>query len=139
MGFDDPDGPGAVSFGDDIAAALPELRALAESLMLDQCVVTGSGGTPVWDEATGTYSTPDGGTVYAGRCQLAKGAPAGQDTQSGEASWVTGSVVLKLPMTVGLGDEGDPLAVATGHSVTVTSRAGPTTAAVFSSIPSPSV
>jgi len=113
-----------VSFGDDLAAALPELRALAESLMLDSCIVTGPGADPVWNDETGTYDAPEGGTVYAGRCQLAKGAPAGQDVDSGEASWVTGAVVLKLPMAAGPDDEGDPLAVATGHSVVVTSRAG---------------
>jgi len=112
------------TFGADIAAALPELRAYAESLMLDSCIVTSDGGAPTWDDATGAYTSPAGATVYAGRCQLPKAAPAGQDVQTGEASWVAGSVVLKLPMTAAPGETGDPLAVTTGHTVTITSKGG---------------
>lgn len=122
------------TFGDEIAARLPELRAHAESLMLDSCVVTGPGGEPVWDDALGQYVTPDGSTVYAGRCQLAKTEPSAQDSESVEASWVSGATMLKLPMAAGPDDEGDPLAVTTGHVVTITSR-GDLTLSVRFAIP----
>jgi len=110
-----------VTLGMDIAAALPELRANAESLMTDTCVVTNT--TPgAWDDATGTYGAPVVTNVYTGRCQLAKTEPSASDSESGEATWVSGATMLKLPMTLGPDDTGDPLAVTTGHTVSVTSR-----------------
>ena len=114
-----------MSLADDIAAVLPELRAQAESLMVDSCRITGPGeGDPVWDPDSGTYTDPAPVVVFEGRCQLPKVEPSGQSVDSGETNWAVGIVQIKLPMSAAPGEAGDPLAVADGHSVEVTSRPG---------------
>lgn len=108
---------------DDIAAALPELRAHAESLMVDTCTVTRvSDDPPVWDGVAGTYTPAPPVVVYQGRCQLPKVNPSAQDADAGETNWAKGIVLIKLPMTAAVGEVGDPLAVSDGHDVAVTSR-----------------
>ena len=57
-----------MSLADDVAAVLPELRAQAEARMTDTVRIA-RGGTPVFDETTGTY-TPGTTTVYEGPCRL---------------------------------------------------------------------
>ena len=83
--------------GDDIAAALPELRAHAESMMVDACLIT-SAGEPVWDDATGTYVPGPGTTVYEGKCRVRNANPAPQNADAGEAAWAVDQVVLSLPL-----------------------------------------
>ena len=63
----DPVGP-AVTLGDDLAAALPELRAAAESRMLDACTVRRAVGVTVDDVGVTTpdYSEP----LYEGPCRV---------------------------------------------------------------------
>ena len=102
--------------GDDLAAALPELRAHAESMMLDACTITGPGSAPVWDEATGEWSTPGSATVYQGKCrvQRADGPPAG--SQAGSADWSLNHVRVDLPVATST-------AVREGHVVTITAAA----------------
>lgn len=57
--------------GYDIAAALPEMRRQAESLMLDSCTITRAGtGQGTWNEGTGSYDPPAPSTVYAGKCKV---------------------------------------------------------------------
>ena len=102
-----------MSLGGDIAWALPGLRAEAESMMVDTCVITGPGGSPVWDDATGTYTTPAGVTVYEGACRLRMPRTIGSKSEAGEASWSVDDGVLSLPVT---GSED----VAAGHVAVVT-------------------
>jgi hypothetical protein len=45
-------------------------REAAEALMLDTCIVTRGGTGAVFDENTGTWSTPTGTAIYAGKCKL---------------------------------------------------------------------
>ena len=97
---------------DPITSALPELRAHANSLMVDACIVT-RGGEPVWDDATGTYTPGPDTTVYEGRCRLRNAAPAPQNADAGETAWAVDLVVVSLPV---VGSE----AVADGDTVTVT-------------------
>lgn len=55
----------------DIADAVADLRAEAESLMTDMCVVTRNGspgGSPTLDPVTGLYPDVTEVTVYVGRC-----------------------------------------------------------------------
>lgn len=84
--------------GDDIAAALPELRAQAESMMTDSCVITGAGGEPVWDDGLGQYVTPAGSTVYSGKCRLRMPRASGTRTEAGNASWAVDDAILSLPV-----------------------------------------
>ena len=106
-----------MSLGDDIAAVLPELRAQAESMMRDSCVITGTtAGT--WDDATGTYGEPTSGTVYAGKCRLRMPRTTGSRADAGDASWAVDDGVLSLPV------DGSQ-AVASGHVAVVTLGSDP--------------
>ena len=80
--------------GDDIAAALPELRAQAESLMRDGCVVERRTGR-VMDDTTLEY-VDSWSRVYEGPCRVkvAGSAPA---EASGRAYVIT-DAVLQLPI-----------------------------------------
>lgn len=99
--------------GHDIAAALPEMRAQAESKMVDACVITGGGGAPVWNETTGQYDTPAGVTVYDGKCEVQVPNVAEQSADVGEHEWTVQAAIVKLPV---IGSEGAQI----GHTVTIT-------------------
>jgi len=86
--------------GDDIAAALPELRAHAESLMRDRCVITDpTTAERAWDAATGTYGPASPVTVYAGQCRVQRGLGGTSDAQAGGATWGVNAVSVQLPIT----------------------------------------
>lgn len=106
--------------GDDLAAALPELRAQAESMMRDTCVITGDGGEPVWNDETGTYDTPASVTIYTGKCRLRMPRAAGTRVDSGAATWAVDDGVLSLPV------DGSQ-AVTAGHVAVVTLGSDPLT------------
>jgi hypothetical protein len=95
--FDDGDGAGPVTLADDVAAALPGLRAEAESLMVDTCRVT-TPGAPVWNDTDGVYDEGAPVTLYEGKCRLRKPSAAPQTTDAGEASWAVDAYVLSLPV-----------------------------------------
>ena len=99
--------------GDDVTAALPELRAHAESLMVDACTIT-RGGEPVWDDASGTYTPGTGTTVYDGPCRVRMPSPDGSETASGEATWSLRGAFVSVPIDTSAG-------VRVGDVVTVTS------------------
>lgn len=104
-----------VTLGDDIAAVLPELRAQAESMMVDTCRITHPGAS-VWDDETGTYTPGEPVTVYEGKCRLRRPAPAPQSTDAGETEWAVDVLVLSLPIA---GSED----VADGNTVTMLTSA----------------
>ena len=83
--------------GDDITAALPELRAHAESLMVDECVVERRTGR-VLNEDTLEY-VDQWAPVWSGQCrvQVRQTQPAVEDT-AGRVFTVTDAVV-QLPVT----------------------------------------
>lgn len=83
---------------DDIRHHLPELRQEAESLMTDYCVIT-RGGTPIFDENTGEY-TSTGTDVYEGKCQLRDPGIAEVKREAGEVQLTAASQILALPHTV---------------------------------------
>ena len=99
--------------GDDIAAALPELRAQAESMMQDRCAIT-MPGARVWVDVSGTYSTTPA-VLYAGQCRVQRPSAADRPASAGEAGYVLGDVVVSLPVTAP--------AVPVGAAVTVTESA----------------
>lgn len=86
----------------DVTAALPDLRAAAESLMVDTCIITRDGeGEPVFNSETGQYERPGRTTVYEGKCRLQDnrvqvGSPD-QSSQAGLAISVQ-NTELQLPV-----------------------------------------
>ena len=71
--------------GAEIAAALPQLRAEAESLMRDTCMITriDPDGTPVFNSDTGLYVDPLPLTVYTGKCRVKGNARFDHVVQAG--------------------------------------------------------
>lgn len=104
--------------GDDIAQALPYLRAQAESLMIDTCTISRPGaGKGQFNEATGKYDAPARVTIYGpgvephrGKCQLViqSVTNASSSSNAGDRTAVVQGDVLKLPVdgtgTVSIGD-----------------------------------
>ena len=103
---------------DDIAAALPELRAHAESLMRDTVLIqrqTGVTQDPVTLEETPTYST-----VYSGKARVQRPGNQPTDLVAGEVEFGIEPVMIQAPLTAtgiqrnhrvsvtALGPESDP-------------------------------
>ena len=86
-----------MSLGDDIAAALPALRAEAESRMTDTWRITRPG-EPVWDEETGKYTTPDV-TVYNGPGRLKFASAVVSDVEAGGQLIAAQRPRLDLPVS----------------------------------------
>lgn len=83
--------------GDDVDAALPELRAHAESLMVDACRVERRTGR-VLDEDSLEY-VDAWASVYEGRCRVqVAGTQAQQESPAGRAFTVIDAVV-QLPVS----------------------------------------
>jgi hypothetical protein len=82
--------------GDDIAAALPELRAQAESRMRDTWVITRPG-AQVWNPATKQY---EGSvvTVYDGPGRLRPTALMDHATTAADQEFMESQYVLSLPI-----------------------------------------
>lgn len=100
-----------MNLGAEIAAALPELRQQAESMMVDSCTIATA--TPgAWDEATGTYAQSSV-TLYAGPCRVQRSRGSDRSAMPGEAGYVLGDVTVSVPMCAPI--------VPVGAVVTVTS------------------
>jgi hypothetical protein len=86
-----------MNLGYDIAAALPGLRAQAESRMVDECVIHGDP-VPVWNDATLDYDlTPS--LVYMGRCRIRLANTAVRvDEQAGQL-FAQSDAILSLPFS----------------------------------------
>jgi hypothetical protein len=101
--------------GDAITAALPELRAHAESLMVDTCTVTrASSGAPVVDNNNGTVTPAAPRTIYSGPCRVQVPDAAEKIEEAGGDALSVQAAIISLPVA---GSE----AVAVGDVVTVTS------------------
>jgi len=87
-----------VSLGADIAAALPELRAHAESLMTDTVRldrVTGSAPDPVTLEMVDTYET-----VYEGRGRVQRsGQLSPHEAVAGDVEFGVNALMVQLPLS----------------------------------------
>lgn len=85
-------------FADRIAATLVKGRTLAESMMVDSCVVERHG-EDTWNAADGIYT--DGATlvVYNGKCRVRNAQPNPQMADAGEAAWSSDLVYVHLPVT----------------------------------------
>ncbi|MBP8838799.1 MAG: hypothetical protein KBG78_08210 [Dermatophilaceae bacterium] len=87
-----------MDLGADIAAALPELRDQAVSMMRDFCTITRPSAGE-WDEASGTY-VPPGAPVplYSGPCRVRRPNVAEREALAGDADWTLTGAVLSIPV-----------------------------------------
>lgn len=94
-----------MNLGFAVEAALPGLRAAAESRMTDTCRVTKPGaGAGNLDPDTGVRTNPIPVTVYQGPCRLGRvDVPNVQAAAGGEATWETQDSVLHLPAIAAAG------------------------------------
>lgn len=98
--------------GDDIAAALPELRAQAESMMVDTCVIerpTGSEPSPTPPfEMVDTYAT-----VYEGKCRVQRpGSSVGNnESVTGGVEFGINAATFQLPLSAAGVRRGDRVRV----------------------------
>lgn len=90
-------------------------RVAAEALMVDSCTVS-TGGTPVWNEATGRYDAPSATVIYAGKCRVQVPNVAENEADAGERAWTVQDALVMLPVD---GSE----AVQVGHHVVIDSCA----------------
>ncbi len=97
--------------GDDVAQALPELRAQAESLMVDTVTIVRPGAT-ITDPETGQVSTL-GLTVYQGAARWKPATTASLADAVGTAQLVTTPGALHLPVGTYQPEPGD-VATCTG-------------------------
>lgn len=90
-----------MNLGQDIAAAMPALRAAAESRMTAHCVITRAG-EPVWNPVTmQNDETPV--TVFEGPCRVRLGGSQDQAKNAADQSFIASLYVLSLPV---VGSEG---------------------------------
>lgn len=95
--------------GDDIAAALPQLREHAESMMRDQCVVTRvTGATADPDDREVPVRTP----IYTGRCRVQANQRVDASPEVGGATVTVQRYEIQVPISAGPIRIGDLIAVA---------------------------
>lgn len=98
-----------VTLADDIATALPALRAEAEARMVDACTITRAGDDDTtFDPNTGTYTDAADTAVYSGKCevQVTDGLNA-QRTEAGGTEISITRVTVKVPVSVTGVERGD--------------------------------
>ena len=82
--------------GHDVAATLPELRAQAESLMVDACVIDRQSGETL--NVTTGQMTPTYAPVYSGRCRVQAPGTQGGNPNAGEHQFTVLGHVVQLPI-----------------------------------------
>lgn len=98
--------------GDSIAAALPELRAHAESLMVDTVLIEADTGDVTSDPVT-LEDVPVYAEVYAGMGRIQRtGALSSRDDVTGDFEFGVDAVLVQVPLSA--------TGVKRGHRVTVT-------------------
>ena len=83
--------------GYDITATLPELRAQAESLMVDACIVDRPVGEPVLNTTTGQMETTYA-PVYTGKCRIQNPGTQAANPNAGEHQFVILGLIVQLPI-----------------------------------------
>lgn len=99
--------------GADIAAALPELRAHAESLMVDSATVRRiDPDNPTTTDPVTLEEVPNYVTVWSGPCRVQRsGALSQQETSPGGYEFGVGSILAQLPLSATGIVRGDTLTV----------------------------
>lgn len=82
---------------DDVTAALPEMRRLAEELMVDAGELRGPG-TRVLDEDTGQYVDTPGPLKYSGKAKIQTSNTLGNDAEAGDRLMMTSRFRVDLPV-----------------------------------------
>lgn len=89
----------ADQYAEAISEALPEMRALAESLMLDACIVERPTGRKSQNEATGReerlYET-----LFTSKCRIKDQGYADAGSRVGGQQKVIGTTVVNLPWNI---------------------------------------
>ena len=102
-----------MSLGDDLAAALPELRAQAESMMRDTVLVERANGGFTRDPVT-LEDTPTFDSVYSGSGRVQRsGQLSPHETVAGEVEFGVNALMVQLPLSA--------VGIRKGDRVTVTS------------------
>lgn len=81
----------------DVASILPVLRAQAEAMMVDECIIRRGSAEPVIDPDTGAVTDGVGATVYEGKCQVQSSTTVAASPDAGGHSFVEVSRVVKIP------------------------------------------
>lgn len=87
-----------MSLGADISAELPGLRAAAESMMVDSCVIGIRVRSDELDEETGQYTFTIPAPVYEGPCRYKAGGTAANTVDVQGQSLVEQADILSLPV-----------------------------------------
>jgi hypothetical protein len=97
---DDHDDGAAVTLADDVAAALPGLRAEAEALMVDTVQVRRPTGTAADDDGNvvTTYAATD---VYAGPAKVQDPGLTAMSEESGSATATRAAYEVHVPVSAG--------------------------------------
>jgi hypothetical protein len=85
-----------LTLGDDLAQVLPELRAEAESLMVDACTV-GRPGDPVTDPNTGVVTAPLT-PLYAGKAKVQTWQAQESNPEAGGATFTVQRYAVHVPV-----------------------------------------
>jgi hypothetical protein len=98
-----------VALVDDILAALPSFRVAANSLMLDECLITRPG-IPVTDPDSGDVTnTPV--TVYTGKCKVQSKDSATSSPEAGEHTFTVVSRQVHIPANAADVQDGDVVTI----------------------------
>jgi hypothetical protein len=82
-----------VTFGDDLTATLLDLRALAESAMLDTCTIS-----PVTGVSDSTGAPTLGTAVYTGKCKIQSLDPQEANQEVGGATITVQRYAVHVPV-----------------------------------------
>lgn len=87
------------SFGDELLDVLPELRAMAESMMAATCRITRlSDDLGEMDPVTLQYPDPTPEVIYEGKCRVQDRRDRDASDEAGERSQRVGGRELQLPI-----------------------------------------
>jgi len=101
-----------VILADDVAAALPEMRAQAEALMFDACKIGTETMTGARDETTGKRVTQFD-VVYEGRCRIKAGTTGATEVAAAGQELTEQASLLKLPVATSGGVRTDMVVIIT--------------------------
>jgi hypothetical protein len=96
---------------DDIAWALPSLRAEAEANMASICTIRKNDTRPTTDPETGEVTPGVGTLVYSGKCRIQPGATQSQSQSRGGAETFEFAFIVSVPFSA--------TGIRAGHLVTI--------------------
>lgn len=82
---------------EDVTAALPTLRAEADALMIDECVIFSRTPGTEFNEETGGYESAEA-TVYTGRCRFRAGTVGAQEIDVQGQQRIEQDATLSIPV-----------------------------------------